>query len=161
MIIQRAKIEEVHEIKKLLSETWLHTYGDIYSADTIKNITTEWHNPELLVKQILDPDIYFSIAREQNQIIGLITIRQMDKNILNMYRLYIHPDYQRKGIGSKLIIEALKVFKEHKKLRIGVEEENKRAISFYLSKGFKDIGRKIEKVGTDSISIIEMEKLIL
>ena len=158
MIIQRAKKEEVHEIKKLLSETWVNTYGGIYSPDTIQNITSQWHKPELLVSQIQDPNVYFGVAKDQNQIVGLVTIRRIDENVLMMFRLYIHPTYQRKGIGTKLMEEALKIFKGCRKLKIEVEEQNIKGISFYKKMGFKEIGRKTEKIGNNEMLTIEMEK---
>lgn len=159
MIMQRAKKEDVYDIKKLLSETWVNTYGGIYSKDTIQNITSQWHKPELLVLQIQDPVVYFGIAKEQNQIVGLITLRRVDKNILIMNRLYVHSHFQRKGIGTKLMEEALKMFQGYQELRIEVEEQNIKGISFYKKQGFKEIRRKIEKVGKDEILTIEMVKI--
>ena len=129
MVIQRAQKEEIHEIKKLLTETWINTYNEIYSPDTIKNITSQWHKPELLIVQIQDPDVYFGLAKEQDKIVGLITVRRENNDNLTMYRLYIHPNFQRQGIGTKLIQEALKVFKGCKKLNIEVEQQNMKGVS--------------------------------
>ena len=50
--IHRAKVEEVLEVKKLLFETWTSVYSEYYSPEAIEIVTTEWHSPELLTKQI-------------------------------------------------------------------------------------------------------------
>lgn len=158
MKIYRAKVEEVPEIKKVLSETWVDTYGRTYSQETIQKVTTEWHNPELLASQIQNPDFFFGIAKEDNHIVGLTTVRKLDEETIMMYRLYVHPDYQRHGIGTKLMEEAIKSFPGAKKLRIEVEEQNQKGISFYRKQGFKELGKKIEKVGNDTLPTVEMEK---
>lgn len=156
--IYRAKKKEALDIKKILSEIWEHSYGNIYSPETIQRITSEWHNPEILVSQIKNPDFFFGVAKENNQIVGLTTVRKLNEETLMMYRLYVNPNFQRQGIGSKLVNEAIEVFPKAKRLRIEVEEQNKKGVSFYSKYGFKEVGRKIKKIGSDKIPTIVMEK---
>ncbi len=156
--VQRAQVEEVPEIKRVLSSTWIDTYGEIYSEEAIQKITSRWHAPELLASQIQNPDFFFGVAKENGVIVGLTTVRKLDKETLFMYRLYISPDRQRQGIGSRLLDEALRIFPGIKRIKLEVEERNHKAISFYEKMGFKEVGRKVEEVEGEKRPLIEMEK---
>lgn len=52
--------------------------------------------------------------------------------------LFVHPDYFNRGYGSKLITFAEHTFGINK---VDVNEENPRALNFYLHIGYKIIGR--------------------
>lgn len=52
--------------------------------------------------------------------------------------LFVHPDYFNRGYGSKLITFAEHIFGINK---VDVNEENPRALNFYLHIGYKIIGR--------------------
>ncbi|MNV94027.1 Protease synthase and sporulation negative regulatory protein PAI 1 [compost metagenome] len=63
----------------------------------------------------------------------------------------IHPDYQRRGIGRKLMDE-MKVIAEKsgvRKLSLRVLASNPNAISFYKSCGFIEQGRLVEEFYLD------------
>ncbi len=156
--IHKARIEEVLEIKRVLSETWTDTYVGIYSQEAIDYITSKWHTPENLTMQINNPDIYFGIAKDNGQMIGLVTARKLDNHTIMMQRLYIKSSYHRQGIGTQLILEAIKSFPQTTKLKLEVEEQNKKALAFYKKCGFKETRRKEEKVGEYTMPTIEMEK---
>jgi len=67
--------------------------------------------------------------------------------------IYVHPDYEGKGIGSALMKELLSILKAegYKKVTLWVLDTNKKTRDWYESKGWKVEGRtKTEKrVGFD------------
>lgn len=158
---QRARVKDVIKIKKILYETWKKTYADIYSPETIEMITSEWHSPELLSKQIENSNDYFGIAREEENIIAMCNARLThDGTIINIQRLHVLPSHQRQGIGSKLIQEAIRAFPEAVGIDLEVERHNRLAYLFYRKHGFKEIGEKIFEVKGVRIPCIVMEKAI-
>ena len=159
--IHKAKPSEVKEIKKVLSDTWKDTYKEIYSPESIAIFTSEWHSPENLLAQMNDSNFYFAVAKVGNKIVGLTTVRKLTDRAVFMYRLYIIPEYQRKGVGSKLMESALETFPKTKTIRLEVEEKNEKGISFYKKQGFREIGRKIEKVLDERMPVIKMEKSLI
>lgn len=157
--VQRANVEEVQEIKQVLSETWIDTYGSFLSQDTIQKVTTVWHNPQLLASQVQNPEIFFGVAKDEgNAILGLVTARKQGDDAVVVDRLYVSPQYQRKGIGSKLLEESIIAFPGTRRLRLEVEEQNEKGLSFYRKQGFKEISRKEERVEDETLKVIEMEK---
>jgi ribosomal protein S18 acetylase RimI-like enzyme len=160
--IEKVKPEDALEVKQLLSETWADTYAGILSQQTIQTVTTAWHSPHLLAQQAQNPDLYFAIAQDENgKKLGLITIGKAEDNALMLYRLYVHPDFQRQGIGGKLVEAALLEFPAAKLMRLEVEAENKKGIAFYLKNGFKEIARKDEAVEGEVLKVIVMEKSLI
>ena len=69
-----------------------------------------------------DPAIYFAVARDdRGTIAGLTTVRHVDSDTLFMSRLYVHPAHQRRGIGARLLNEAICAFPGAKIVRLEVE----------------------------------------
>lgn len=89
-------------------------------------------------------------AFDNDKLIGIATfVRETKKKIShrgNIYGMFVHPDYQSKGIGYQLLSELLeKAFKIDGVLQInlGVMAENTSAVRLYEKSGFKTYG--IEK----------------
>jgi ribosomal protein S18 acetylase RimI-like enzyme len=159
--IHKVQQADIPEVKYVLSHTWKDTYGSFLSEKTIDKVTTIWHDPEALASQAQHPDTYFAIAKDTSgKIVGLITVRKIDDKAIFMNRLYIHPDHQRQGIGSKLYESAIKNFPTAKVMRLEVEEENKKGLSFYLKQGFREVERKIDEIEGETLKTIVMEKTL-
>jgi ribosomal protein S18 acetylase RimI-like enzyme len=160
--IEKVTAKDIPEVKQLLSYTWKDTYGSFLSAKIIEKVTTVWHNPEALRSQAENTAIYFAVAKDENRkIVGLITVGRFDKESLHLGRLYVHPEAQRQGIGSQLLTAALKAFPNTKVMRLEVEEENKKGVSFYHKQGFIEIERKLDEVEGEKMISIVMEKTLL
>ena len=159
--IERAKLSDVDEIKEVLRDTWISTYADSLSHDTVEKITSNWHSKEALSFQMQNPSIHFFIARSvDSNILGLATVREDSKDAIYMSRLYVLPVYQGQGIGSRLFDHALKMFPRVKRFRLSVEEMNQKAIQFYANRGFIKVDERALMIGDDVINTFEMEKLI-
>lgn len=159
--LQRAKVEEVLEIKKLLYETWTATYSNLYSSEAIKTVTTEWHSPALLTKQIKNQNIFFEVAKDGEKIVGICNAILTHKGkVINIQRLHVSPKYQSQGIGSKLIANAIKSFPKVSKIDLEVDKGNHRAYAFYQKHGFKEVGEKVFEVKNVRMPCIVMEKII-
>lgn len=157
----RLDLSEISEVRELLTTTWLDTYGDLLSQVTITTATSVWHSPDLLQKQAQSPDIYFGVAKDRDKkIIGLVTLRMLDAKAAKLQRLYIHPRYQRQGIGRRLLEKAMNFFAGIEKIILEVEKQNQKGFSFYRKQGFKEVEQKQEQVGSESIEVIVMEKAV-
>jgi ribosomal protein S18 acetylase RimI-like enzyme len=159
--IERANVEDVTEIKQVLSETWRATYSSFLSQATINKVTSVWHSPDQLAVQIQNPRIFFGVARTDNSaIIGLTTMGQITDYTVVLSRLYVHPQHQRQGIGSQLLQASITAFPTTRTIRLEVEENNYSAYTFYRNHGFRETESKEERVEEDIIKVIVMEKHI-
>lgn len=159
--IQKARVEDVTEIKKLLYETWTATYSEIYSPEAINTVTSQWHSIHLLTKQIQDSSICFYVAKDTNKIVGMCNAKaDQEENSINIQRLHVLPQYQRQGIGSMLMNMVTKAFPKASKIDLEVEKQNHRASAFYKKMGFQEKGKKTFQVDSICISCIIMEKSV-
>ncbi len=157
--VQRAKVEEAPEIKQALRETWLDTYSSCIPQDVIQRVTTLWHSPQLLASEIQNPKVFFGVAKDENNaILGLATARKRSADLVAVARLYVKPHYQRQGIGSQLLEASIIAFPGARRVRLEVEEQNEKGLSFYRKQGFKAISRHEERVEDITLTVIAMEK---
>ncbi len=94
-------------------------------------------------------------ATEGNRITGSIRAHEKDKTCF-ISRLIVHPDYQNKGLGAKLLIGMENIFKEKHitTFKLFTGEKSKRNLYLYQKHGYK-ITKK-EQMG--NINIVFMEK---
>lgn len=125
-MIKEFKIENLEEVM----EIWLQT--NINAHDFIER--DYWINNFDLVKKLLsDAKVY--IFQEDNIIKGFIGVIE-DGYIAG---LFVKEEYQREGIGEKLI----KYIKpKYNQLKLDVYSKNKNAMKFYLKNNFKIVNEK-------------------
>ena len=89
-----------------------------------------------------------------NSIIGVCVIHKIYDEAEIRY-LSIHPSYQKRGLGKKLINQIMKECKNEniKSIFLEVSIKNKQALSFYKNSGFKtiDIRKNYYKDGSDAL----------
>ena len=156
--VERAKSEDVDSIKRVLSETWMDTYADHLPRSTIEYVTTNWHDPNMLRSQIENPGDYFAVAKDEGNVTGLVTVVSVGQNELYLTRLYVHPQHQRRGIGTDLLNAALAAYPDAKTIRLEVEQHNTKGLSFWRKQKFVEVGTRIEQIGTDRMAVITMER---
>lgn len=157
--IHNATVDDVAAIQTLLRETWQDTYSDHLSQETLDEVYKTWQSIEFLTKQIENPKIYFPLAKAADELVGLST-SYMPEDTIVMFRLYVSPQHQRKGIGDLLLKNVIEHFQAAKKIQLHVEVMNPKGQSFYKKHGFKEMKREEEKVVNERIEIILMEKTL-
>ena len=81
--------------------------------------------------------VFLAIDKETGTVAGLMAVKGNELD-----QLYIHNDYQKKGIGSRLLNLAKEM--SPGKLELFTFEINTNARAFYEKHGFKIIGRNFE-----------------
>ena len=84
---------------------------------------------------------YRTVCLLDKEIVGYIEFIKFQKMIHINY-LVVSSKYQRKSIGKKLILHALRKFKDTEFIELYVDSKNDKAKKFYLNLGFKELKRK-------------------
>ena len=116
------------EIVKL--EDVLH----LYQAVGWTNYT---HQPEML-EQALSHSLVIYVALDGDAVVGLIRLVGDGFSSVFVQDLIVLPSYQRQGIGSSLMKEALKDYKDAYQVQL-VTEETERTLEFYRFMGFETL----------------------
>lgn len=100
------------------------------------------HDPYLYMKFYeLYPDT-FVVANINGFIVGYVVGFETKEGTGRIFSLAVHPSYQNKNIGSLLLKEIIRLFREMGILEIILEVryDNEKAIKFYKKNGFFQFG---------------------
>lgn len=98
--------------------------------------------PENLVA-MCEGSNYLACARDgAGRLVGLVRTVGDGVTITYIQDLLVHPDFQKQGVGSKLLDAALEAVGGVRQVYISTDayESNQHVIDLYLSRGFKPIG---------------------
>ena len=116
------------EVVKL--ENVLH----LYQAVGWTNYT---HQPQMLEKS-LSHSLAIYLALDGEAIVGLVRLVGDGFSSVFVQDLIVLPTYQRQGIGSRLIKQALGDFKDAYQIQLATEQTEK-SLGFYRSLGFETL----------------------
>ena len=114
------------EIVKL--EDVLHLYQ-------VVGWTNYTHQPEML-EQALSHSLAIYVALDGDAVVGLIRLVGDGFSSVLVQDLIVLPIYQRQGIGSALMKEALEDYKDAYQVQL-VTDQTERTLGFYRSMGFE------------------------
>ena len=86
------------------------------------------------------------VAEEDGEVIGYVTARVDHAGKVGWIpNLSVRPEYQRRGIGRRLLRTALDYFRAEGMLLVRIEtlEQNEVGMRFYPEMGFKEVARQI------------------
>lgn len=106
----------------------MHLYQDV-------GWTNYTHQTEML-EQALSHSLVIYLALDGDAVVGLIRLVGDGFSSVFVQDLIVLPSYQRQGIGSSLMKEALGNFKEAYQVQLATEETEKN-VGFYRSMGFE------------------------
>lgn len=133
--IRPATLEDIPEITSLFRNTITHISAKHYSEKQIKAWASAADDIEEWEKRI--QKLYFILAEIDNNIVGFAYL----KNGNYFDGLFVHKDFQRQGVGSKLlrIIESKVMMNDFEVLKSDV---SKTALPFFDNKYFEVIKKQ-------------------
>lgn len=106
----------------------------LYQAVGWTNYT---HQPQML-EQALSHSLVIYLALDGDAVVGLIRLVGDGFSSVFVQDLIVLPSYQRQGIGSSLMKQALEDFKEVYQVQLATEQTEKN-VGFYRSMGFETL----------------------
>lgn len=146
--VERAIPGDAEIICDIRDKAWLEAYPNEALGITVEDIRirAQGKNGEITPKRIIywkkdiekDDGVKQTtfVARVDGEVKGYVAPRLEDGRRF-IGAMYVLPDYQGQGIGSKLIDEALKWYGADKDIYLEVVSYNQKAIDFYKRFGFE------------------------
>ena len=106
----------------------------LYQAVAWTNYTNQ---PEMLEKSLAH-SLAIYVARDGEEIVGLVRLVGDGFSSVFVQDLIVLPSYQRQGIGSNLMKEALADYKNAYQIQLATEQTEK-TLGFYRSLGFETL----------------------
>lgn len=134
------------EIKQAISEPLIEFARELFIeyADYL-GIDLGFQNFEFEIKTLpgeyASPEGCILLAFFDSKLAGCVALRQFEKSICEMKRLFVRTEYRGKGIGKALSKEVINQAqkKGYKNMRLDTLPLMKEAITLYISLGFKEI----------------------
>lgn len=156
--IRRAQTTDIPGIKRVLEVTWRDTYSALLSESSIAEVTTEWHSPKALEEEVNRPTTFAAVAESSSAGIVAMITAHLHEEVLVVARLYVLPEFQRQGIGSRLLAESYRAFPQTRRVTLNVEEQNPKGLAFYRKLGFTWVGDTTDNVAGTLLKSAVMEK---
>ena len=153
-LIRLADAGDISPVRDLLVETWHDTYDPLIGAEKVTEITNSWHSIAALSRQLTMPGTSFLVAERAGAIVGHLFANAARAPVLIIARLYVPPGSQRRGVGKLLLDEAIRRYPDCDVLRLEVEADNAKGLTFYRREGFEPVGEKT----VEGIRHLDMEK---
>ena len=99
---------------------------------------TNYTNQPQMLEQALSHSLVIYVALDGDAVVGLIRLVGDGFSSVLVQDLIVLPIYQRQGIGSALMKEALKDYKDAYQVQL-VTEETERTLEFYRFMGFETL----------------------
>ena len=99
---------------------------------------TNYTNQSQMLEQALSHSLATYLARDGEEIVGLVRLVGDGFSSVFVQDLIVLPSYQRQGIGSNLMKEALADYKDAYQIQLATEQTEK-TLDFYRSLGFETL----------------------
>jgi putative acetyltransferase len=134
-LFQAVSFEQIEQARELFLQ---------YSDSLDFNLSFQHFDEELknLPGAYAPPSGRLLLAHHQGQAAGCVALRQLDRQICEMKRLYVRSPYRGKGVGrvlvDRIITEARTIGYERMRLDT-IESSMQDAIALYRRRGFREI----------------------
>ena len=158
LALRRCTIDDMDIIRELSIRTFYDTYAELNTPENIRICIEESFNVEMMTRVLEDPNVDIILLFVDDGPAGYIRINEApsqtdinDPASLEVERIYILKEHQRKGLGKFLLDHAVSIATEHGKeyVWLGVWERNESAIRFYEKCGMYKAGTHDFLLGED------------
>lgn len=132
-------------MRALADVCWRATYGDIFTEEFIADFLVRAYSEVGLRYAITNPANCFLVVKHADTLVGFAQLgpafhagRGPELTKVDLYRLYLHPMHQRRGLGRRLlrVVEAWTQAAGYDRYGCVVHRQNTPARAFYASQGF-------------------------
>ena len=158
MHIREMKKHDIDRVRSIAHATWRDTYSQfipIYIQDKVLKDAYSDEEMERRFNHSLN-----LVAELDNKIVGYAFFSgDLTSTDVYLESIYIHPDHQREGIGSRLIEFGLTKYAHPNNLTLTVYRHNS-SITFYEKEGFEMIKETEGDFYGHSVGFIQMRKFL-
>lgn len=144
--IQEALVSDAKTLSGIQRDVWITTYINKEYGITKEAILGKGMGSSIHIAKweetIVKPQSKTFIAKVNGIIVGFCFAKKED-NLSRIGSIYILKEFQGKGLGTKLIENAISYLGREKPIVLEVATFNQRAIHFYKKCGFEETGNEI------------------
>jgi ribosomal protein S18 acetylase RimI-like enzyme len=161
--VRRCGVRDVSRLSDLLKVCWHTTYDRMIgqqSARMGRHVYSRFNLGYFIALSLVSRASTMLLAIRDGSPVGFVTAQRDDAEVI-LYGLYVHPDWQGKGIGSALLDAVIADHPEAKAIRLEVLKDNAAAIAWYQAKGFESYGGTENATGMADVPSLYMDKRLV
>lgn len=136
--IRFCTVDDAAQIKRIAYATWPRVYATLLEPAQLTYMLEKMYAIDELTRQLKDPDYFFLLAEnESGEVIGFAGVSRTAGDIFHLQKLYVLPDFHKKGCGHLLLQKAIHEILQRggNCLELNVKRDNP-ARFFYEKLGF-------------------------
>lgn len=134
-LIEKANLQDLSEILALQKLAYI-SEAELVNDFTIQPLTQTIYELE----KEYDSGVILKIVDKQ-KIVGSIRANLVD-DVVQIGKLMVHPEYQKQGMGSKLLLEIEQYFAGNKVFELFTSSLSERNIGLYKKNGYEEFAEK-------------------
>ena len=168
-VVRRAEPNDYKAVAEISRKTFYESWRYLYSEEDLQIYMAEVFSEEQIKKDLEAITNIFLLAETDEKIIGytklctdsilsgdnladwmLILLKEFSRSkAMEMERLYVLKEYHKQKAGKQLMDESISIARKQDFdwLWLGVSPDNLKAMAFYKSYGFIQVGTKPYKIG--------------
>ena len=132
MVIRKMNYSDIDRVRMIAADTWRDTYTSFIPAEIQEKVLKEAYSNEEMDNRFKSS---INLVAESNGVMMGYAFFSGDKDVF-LESIYLHPNYQGKGVGKCLLETGLSKFKAADSISLTVYKGNPN-ISFYEKEGFQ------------------------
>jgi ribosomal protein S18 acetylase RimI-like enzyme len=141
IVLRAPRADEGEAVHRVLWESWFSAYHGIFGPERTAQLFQRSNSKDAIVYAIAYLPKGFVVAEAGGEIIGVAFGSCGTFGRVFLYSLYMHPSWQRRGVGRVLLEHLWEVFPAGASMKLEVLEKNVDGIRFYESLGFERLRR--------------------
>ena len=140
LLIRAADGNDLLAVLDVGHRTWPVTYGPIAGEEYVAMGLAKWWTKDATIPAIRAGRV--TVAEVDGEVVGIASVG-LHESHLALWKLYVLPEHQGRGIGSALLDSVVaRATGDYPQIRVSYLDGNTSAEGFYRSKGFVEIGRE-------------------
>ncbi|MGA1804955.1 GNAT family N-acetyltransferase [Rhizobium sp. HT1-10] len=159
--VRKAETQDTKILSVLATEVWLDTYAKDGILKAYADHLLTRYSPAAFRRYLECSATEVLVSCDADLILGYAKLTSGSSNVEQRFgpaevaTLYVRRHHARRGIGGRLLSEALRLATEagHKSVYVSVYRENHAALAFYQAWGFREIGTKVAQLSNSEVEL--------
>ncbi|MFC4737146.1 GNAT family N-acetyltransferase [Bacillus daqingensis] len=147
--------DDIPSVQEVAVRSWKDTYEGIIPEASQERFLQAAYSTERMELRLERSRLF--VAEEEGRVVGFISTTNVNEEGKAMLgAIYLLPEVQGNGIGTKLLDAAISALSELQELYVEVEKDNRSGKAFYDAKGFTFVREYDDPIDGHVLKTVEM-----